>query len=66
MVVWSDLLLRVFAQRGLLQAALRDAAASGELRGAPDLIGIQKPESARGDRSGSGVRMCCRARNDRW
>jgi len=45
LVVWSDLLLRIFAQRGLLQAALRDAAASGVPCGAPDLIGIQKPES---------------------
>jgi hypothetical protein len=53
LVVWSDLLLRVFAQRGLLQAARSDAAASGELRGAPNLIGIQKPESVRCDRSGS-------------
>jgi len=53
LVVWSDLLLRVFAQRGLLQAARSDAAASGVPRGAPDLIGIQKPESVRCDRSGS-------------
>jgi len=45
LVVWSDLLLRVIVQRGLLQAARSDAAASGVLRGSPDLIGIQKPES---------------------
>ncbi len=46
LVVWSDLLF--LAQRGLLQAARSDAAASGEPRGSPDLIGIQKPESRAG------------------
>ena len=44
--------------------AVGGQAASGVPRGSPDLIGIQKPESVRGDRSGSEVRMCCRERND--
>jgi len=37
--------LLFLAQRGLLQAARSDAAASGVPRGSLDLIGIQKPES---------------------